>query len=77
MLECNAASGGISCGVRIMIDDDIEYYAQRAKAERLLSSQAKDPVSARVHSELAEQYERRIQTPVRTRPTLHIVSPRT
>ena len=54
---------------------DYDYYAKRAEAERQLSADAADPVTAAIHVKLAERYERLMGEEGRDRPTLRIVTP--
>ncbi len=49
---------------------DLEYFAERARAERELSKAATDPQIAAVHEELAARYEEKLAGP--RRPTLHV-----
>jgi len=51
---------------------DIEYYTERARAERELSERATDPLIAAIHAELANRYEKMARAP--KRPILHISS---
>jgi hypothetical protein len=41
---------------------DKDYYAQRAREEREREKRATDRATAHVHGEMAEQYERLLQT---------------
>ena len=44
-------------------DKNKSYYAVRARGEHALASASKHPNVARIHSELAAEYERRADTP--------------
>lgn len=40
-------------------EDDATYFLRRAQQERLKAEQATDPVSYKLHLEMAREYERR------------------
>lgn len=48
-----------SSGDGQMRNDEIEYWKNRATAERRMAETASDPVAARIHSDLADAYEQR------------------
>jgi hypothetical protein len=53
---------------------DVEYYRQRAAAERELASQSERANVAAIHDELARQYEALVDR-AELRPTLRIAFP--
>ena len=55
---------------------DIEYYRQRANAERELAKDAKRVNVAAIHAELARQYEA-LMNRAELRPTLRLAFPST
>ena len=58
------------------MQDDFDYYLNRAATERELSAAASDPTAALIHAKLAERYERLASHERNdSRPTLHIVTP--
>jgi hypothetical protein len=42
-------------------EQDRAYFAHRAAAERTLAAQATDPGIRQIHTEMAEEYQRRSQ----------------
>jgi len=53
---------------------DYEYFCFRARAERQLSFESTDEVTAAIHNKLAERYERLMRQEATPRPLLRIVS---
>lgn len=41
-------------------EKDRAYFAQRAATERILASEASDPAISEIHTDMAEEYERRL-----------------
>ena len=57
-----------------MSSSDVEYYRQRASAERALAEDARRADVAAIHNELARQYEALVNR-AELRPTLRIAFP--
>ena len=55
-----------------MLNDNLDYYRERAREERTRAKAATDPRAAAIHNALADQYEAMLAT--HERPTLRIAS---
>jgi hypothetical protein len=58
MVECH----GIYNRTRFVTTLDRDYYARRVREERARQGMATTPSAAKAHAELAEEYERKLET---------------